>query len=290
MHDTDTLRQSEPAGRRSATLALAALAGATLLLAACGGGGGSPAPAAQPKPQPAAEEPKAEAKPEPAAKYDPVHGPYDPSVHGPIEVEIERNSFDNIAAVFALGHTAERHDTSFDPRPSHLGGSTTLLEGGEIYMRWTDAGDVPTGGRFKVEQGTHIRETEHRRVSYGKVIHARRDTVATGARIEREGRNDYVTFGWWYRMVGQHFVDSAPDHGRPSSVHIRAFADGPEFRRVPDTFPTGLAEYEGPAIGLHTIEKDGNRTTKEFSGTATFGVSYSGERFAPSVLPLKFVA
>lgn len=35
MHDTDVLREFEPAGRRSATLAFA-----VLLLAACGGGGG----------------------------------------------------------------------------------------------------------------------------------------------------------------------------------------------------------------------------------------------------------
>ena len=282
MHDTDTLREPEPAGRCDALGFAALLAGAALLLAACGGGSATvPAPQPDPDPAPAAD-PDPEPEPEPAPKYDPVHGPYDPS-RGRFEVKIERNSFENIDEVFALGTTAERYEMNYYPERGTGGGDgppIVSLEDGKIYL--TDTCCV--GVKVEVEKGTHVRETERRRVSDGNVYFGARETIATGARIEREGQDDFVTFGWWYRVQGQQFMDSAPDHGKPWSTQIRAFADGPEFRRVPETFPTGLAEYEGPSIGLHTIEKGGNRATKEFSGIARFGVSYSGgETLSPVV-------
>lgn len=302
MHDTNMLRQDTP--RRA--LAIAAALAAALMLAACGGGGGGgstaqpQAPAAQPQaapdPEPAADpapdpEPAAqpapdpEPKPEPAATYDPVHGPYDPSI-GRHVVDIERNSFDDVGEVFALGGYVS------DSLPGTIFGTSVTRnplpvtrEGGEIYIpyqRSTGYFSELRGGeddrRAALAQGTHIRETEHRYVSGGTVHGAWRETIATGARIERGDRDDYVTFGWWYRMVGKRFADSAPDHGRPSSVSIQAFADGPEFNRLPDTFPTGRAEYEGPAIGLHSTLKDGKHTTEEFSGTARFSVNYGGGR------------
>lgn len=132
-------------------------------------------------------------------------------------------------------------------------------------------GSVPP---FKVIDGVHIDE-RHNRVGHvnarspdvepkdasdSDITWATRTMVATRGAIVREGQDDYVTFGWWYAMRGQIFVKEAgelfagaPDYGKPEMVMMRAFADGPEFNRAPETLPTGVARYEGPAIGFRTV-------------------------------------
>ena len=299
MHDTDTLRQSEPAGRRSATLAFAALAGVALLLAACGGGGGGALTPAAPTPDP-----------QPAAEPDPEPDP-EPAVELPFMLDRHIATVDDVYGV-AFGPAIESAAVAAKTIPHFRGddyGSVTISNGGpaggyvarssltddvlDVSLReyfgtrseklsFDTAGATQDSGWMK-----HAIQTIHRsgenRGYYGYRIFDSNDAGVTAGRVLLEAERatdggldseDWTVIGYWWRLRGRDFMQAAERLPTLQAVEIGAFADGPEFTVAPANLPvTGSATYEGNSVGVYMAEYG-----TDYSGGGIIGRQMDGDR------------
>ena len=259
MHDTDTLREPEPAGRCDALGFAALLAGAALLLAACGGGSGAaapapqpdpdPAPAANPEPEPAA---KAEPEPEPAAKAEPEPEP------APAPAPEPQPAFASAPDVWTAAPAMAMTSAARAARQADaFGGATQSSEGRRASASVSPAVEgavrisVPASGLSFDSAGGAVFEVENELATTARVVVNRDDADA----------DRWSTFGWWMAARGRDFIASAPTSPTVTGVEIGAFADGPEFRTPPASLPViGKAVYSGSAHGFYASEigTDGN--------------------------------
>ena len=283
MHDADTEKQSESAGRRGALAFAAALAGA-LMLAACGGAPEAPAP--QPEAAPAAEPtPEPEPGPEPAAKADPEPAPEPVAAPAAGPKPAFATARDVWSAAPTLG-SAVRAAT----RTSGTYGAAHSSEWQSVSASASPAG----GGALRIAVGSPYSGLSFD--SAGGAVFEVEPGVATTAQVvvnrDDDNASRWSTFGWWMALRGRDFIASAPTRPTVTGVEIGAFADGPEFRAAPVSLPlTGTATYRGPARGWYSAEigSDGNAPGRrlafgsgnpgstlagEFEGTASFEIRY----------------
>ena len=287
MHDTDTERQTEPAGRRGALGVAALLVAAALMVAACGGGGGAaPAPQADPELAPAAEpdpkpEPEPEPKPEPAAKADPEPEPAPAPAPEPQPAFAESPDVWAAAPVLASAVKAAQH-VDFGA------GVSQSSEGHRASASASPAG----GGVVRITVGPPASGLSFD--SAGGAVFDVEPNLATTARVivNRDDAGRWSTFGWWLAARGRDFIASAPASPAVASVEVGAFADGPEFRTPPASLPrTGTGTYRGPTRGFYTAEigtdggdlARGSTVAGEFEGRLVVTVRYN---VAQSGLPL----
>ena len=291
MHDTDVLREFEPAGRRSATLAFAAL-----LLAACGGGGGGGVTPAAPTqdPQPATE-PDPEPDPEPAAELpfildrriatvDDVH-----SVAFGSAIESTAKAATAAAQAPVFGMAAQSRSSSGYEARTELNASVLTVKAFDDQSRETlrfdtaDGAPNPEDIKVDVDIGGYSRwrrrGIEAQRFFYDIVRNpdyfdrTRRDypifvragadapnvadTGATAGRVivDTDDEGDWMALGYWWQLRGRDFMQAAARLPTLEAVEIGAFADGPEFERSPANLPvTGSATYRGSAHGAYMAE------------------------------------
>lgn len=278
-----------------AAVALAALPGLSGCLG--GGGGSTAAPAAQmprePAPEPMAE-PAADPDPKPMAEPASGGAAFDPWGRAADVI------LNNLADVDAGGDPNPKEGPSGHPGPwtqvtSSVGvGDRALVsplpDGSGIRVTRSDTAANPD---YTVTGEPDVMLFE----SSGGFVSEVGTERAIFARTAWDSGDDgnWTSWGWWLEFRGADFVENAPDPLESAAGRLITFADGREFRGVPERLPqTGTARYRGPAMGVfasatgpggsnsdfryHSFGEGEARslTTGEFTGSVDWTMTYTG--------------